>query len=133
MKKYWIIPTLVLVFVAGLSVEFRNDSAEGSVLQGQEYLATTTDSTSAGTNSNFKTTANGGTCAFGSVVIASSTIEHQIEIRNATSTTDVASTTIATFEPNAAEGTYTFDLTCDRGLSVITPASFNGVYIITYR
>jgi len=103
----------------------------GSTISGQEYQATTTISTSAGTHWQARVAANGG-CSLGSVVVASSS-NTVLRIWNATSTTDIASTTIVTFDSDVLEGTYTFDISCSRGLVVDTPASFDGVYTVTFR
>lgn len=113
-----------LLFLMG-----RADPALGSVQDGSEYTYGTT--TAAGLK-NFKSTTNTSSCVLGSVVIASSSAT-SFTVKNATSTTDVGSTTIATFEANAAEGTYTFDAACSRGVSVDAPAGFNGYVITTYR
>lgn len=110
----------------------RPDAPLGSVTQGNEYNSTTTRSTSAGTHWVAKTTTNGGMCALGSIVVASSSAT-TLTIWNATSTTDSASTTIATLKAGVAEGTYTFDAVCTRGVVVATPASFNGMYVVTWR
>jgi len=100
----------------------------GSVGVSSEYFSTTTVSTSAGTH----WLARGGSCTFGSVVVASSSAT-TLTLWNATSTTDSASTTIATLKAAISEGTFTFDTVCDRGLVVETPTGFNGVYVVTYR
>lgn len=122
---------LLVGLIAGL---YAKDSSPplGSVTQGNEYNSTTTRSTSAGTHWVAKTTTNGGMCALGSIVVASSSAT-TLTIWNATSTTDSASTTIATLKAGVAEGTYTFDAVCTRGVVVATPASFNGMYVVTWR
>lgn len=104
----------------------------GSVVQGSEYLATTTVATSAGTHWLAKGIANGGICVFGSIIVASSSAT-TLTLWNATSTTDIASTTITVLKAGIGEGTYTYDITCSRGLVVDTPVGFNGSYTITYR
>lgn len=104
----------------------------GGVQQGSEYNATTSISTSAGTHWLAKGIASGGTCALGSVVIASTSVT-TLTLWDATSTTDIASTTIVTFKENVVEGTYVYDIVCFRGLIVETPSSFDGIYTITYR
>lgn len=106
--------------------------ASGSTIMGNDYQSTTTRSTSSNTHWMAKIASLGG-CTLGSVVIASTTSAGGFQLRDATSTTDVSSTTIVTFEPSATEGTYTFDIVCNRGLSVVTPANFQGEYVVTYR
>ena len=103
--------------------------AHGSVVTGSEYGYATT--TAAG-NTNVRSNLISPGCTLGSVVIASSSAT-AFTIWNAASTTDAASTTIATFEANAAEGTYTFDVACPRGISIIAPTGFNGFVITTHR
>lgn len=115
---------LVLVLLMG-----RAQTTLGSVVDGSEYTYGTT--TAAGLRS-FKSTTNSPVCTLGSIVISSSSAT-AFTIKNATSTTDVGSTTIATFEANAAEGTYTFDVACSRGVAVDAPSGFNGYVITTYR
>ena len=99
---------------------------------GMEYNSTTTVATSANTHWQARSTANGGGCSLGSIVVASSSAA-TIKIWNATSTTDVASTTILTTDKNIAEGTYTFDIVCTRGLVIETSTGFDGVYVVTWR
>lgn len=107
--------------------------ASGSVITGQAYNATTTNSTSAGTFWQARSTSNVGGCELGSVVIASTTATAGITLKNATSTSDVSSSTIAAFPANAAAGTYTFDMACKRGLIIETPTGFNGQFVVTWR
>lgn len=104
----------------------------GSVIVGNDYHATTSIASSAGTHWQARVAANGG-CALGSIVIASTTSSANITLWNATSTTDTASTTIVTIPPNAAAGTYTFDIVCARGLVVETPTGFTGQTVVTFR
>lgn len=99
----------------------------GSVQDGSEYSYGTT--TAAGLKSFKQATP---ACTLGSIVIASSSAT-AFTVKNASSTTDVSSTTIASFEANAAEGTYTFDVSCARGVAVDAPTGFNGYVITTYR
>lgn len=70
----------------------------------------------------------------GSVIVASSSIGSLI-IHDATSTEDMASSTIAIFDNdnNATAGTYVFDTILTRGLILDFEAGFNGSYIITWR
>lgn len=100
----------------------------GGVPQGQAYQATTTDSVYA----NKKVPVKLGSGVLGSVVITG-TSATVVELRNATSSTDVASTTIVTFAASAGTNTYTFDSSFDRGLVANFIGSFAGQYTITYR
>ena len=124
-----IVTTFVLVFVFATG---RVDGPVGSVFSGHEYTSTTTQSTSAATDYVAKSLTGGGTCSLGSVVVAS-TSATTLTIMNATSSTDTASTTLAIFKPSVGEGTYTFDVTCSRGIVIETPTGFDGVYTVTYK
>ena len=119
---------LVVLAVLGYTVQ----RSQGSVITGQAYNATTSLSTSAGTYWQARSTSNVGGCELGSVVVASSSAT-RFRLWNATSTTDVASTTIVNFDEVLDTGTYIFDLQCTRGLIVETPAGFDGNYIVTWR
>lgn len=131
MNKQILIPLLVVALVAGAFLVFKGDGGQGSVQVGNSYNSTTTDSIAQGVY-QIKDTINSSFCVLGSVVIASSSAT-SFEIRNATSTTDVSSTTIATFEADAGEGTYTFDTACTRGIGIVVPSGFNGVFTTTFR
>lgn len=100
----------------------------GSVTDGQAYTSTSTDSTYANSRRQIKSSSG----VLGSVVVlgTSATV---VEIKNATSTTDIASTTIAIMTASPATGTYVFDAAFDRGLVVNFLGSFTGSYAITYR
>jgi len=73
-----------------------------------------------------------GQTILGSVVIASSSAA-TLKLKNAASTTDIASTTIATIVAAADEGTYTFDVAVNRGLIIESSSGFNGDFVITYQ
>jgi hypothetical protein len=103
------------------------DSNIGSVTGGNEYYATTTAFMQAG-HRLIKT----GQSALGSLVITS-VGSAQLEIWNATSSTDIASTSVARIKPAAAEGTYTFDVSMPRGIVINVPTGYNGTSTITYR
>lgn len=56
------------------------------------------------------------------------------ELRNATSTTDVASTTLLSMAASPVIGSdMILDVAFDRGLAIVFPASFTGRYTITYK
>ena len=131
-KVFLIGVVAIVVFAAGLYFFTGEEPKIRGVGQGSEYNSTTTRSTSAGTHWQAKVASLGG-CSLASVVIASSTNSTGFQLRDATSTTDVASTTIVQFKPSTVEGTYTFDLVCTRGLVVVTPTGFQGEYVITWR
>ncbi len=129
MKK--IIISLVGIFlliVIFYSLVGSEGETEASVLRGGEYFATTTTDMAVVMNqivSNRVTT-------LGSIVIASSS-DTAFRIWNATSTRDSASTTLATLEPNASEGTYTFDVVMTRGLILELPTGSDGSIVTTFR
>lgn len=115
--------------------------AYGSVSLANEYQATSTFARLGGTSSNYAPAAattqihmivGTGSNILGSIIVASSSAT-RIDIWNATSTTDVASTSLAHIVASPANGTYTFDSIAPRGLIVDMPTGFNGAYYITYR
>lgn len=128
----------VVIIVGFISIAFLITATKnggqgiGSVVQGSEYNATTSIATSAGTHWLAKSTTNAGVCVLGSIIVASSS-DTTFTLWNATSTTDIASTTIVAMVADIAVGTYQYDITCSRGLVVETPASFDGQYTTTYR
>lgn len=100
----------------------------GSVVQASEYQGTSTDSTwNSAPNKNITAV------TLGSVVITAATGNAGFELRDATSTTDIASTTIATFLPGAVGGTYTFDKNLFRGLGIRMTSGNIATTTITYR
>lgn len=134
-QKVFLIGIVVVIIIGGAFLLLRNNgdgTLISSIETGSEYNSTTTRSTSAGTHWQAKVASLGG-CSLASVVIASSTNSTGFQLRDATSTTDVASTTIVQFKPSTVEGTYTFDLVCTRGLVVVTPTGFQGEYVVTWR
>ena len=68
----------------------------------------------------------------GSVIVASSSAT-AVTLWDATSTSDVSSSTIAIFKSAISEGVYTFDIILKRGLIINLPTGDNGSYTITYR
>lgn len=104
----------------------------GSVVQGGEYQATTTSTMGTNKHQLIQSAYNSSSVTLGSIVVAS-TSATTIKVWNATSTTDIASTTLGTLKASVAEGTYTFDLILTRGLILEIPTGFNGNYIITHR
>ena len=120
----------IFAFVIGVMVGylFVTNAPVGSVSVSNEYNATTTDSTSAGTVSVLT---NRG-CTVGSVVIATSS-GGTLTIKNATSQTDTASSTLVLIPINTIAGTYTYDVTCDRGLVLEIGSGFDGEYVVTWR
>ena len=123
-----------IVFVVGM--QFSEENSLGSNVTGSEYNATSTYTQTTRNMSQIRTSTGAG-CTLGSVIVASSSASaltiNPLKVWNATSTTDSASTTLVTLRSAAAEGTYTFDVSCPRGLIIETPANFNGEYVVTWR
>lgn len=117
----------VAVFVIGFMLIYNPFKATGSIGEGQSYNATSTVPMT-GTWNQLKY----GQGDLGSVVVAS-TSATVLRIWNATSSTDVASTSPVHFVASPANGTYQFDATFDRGIIVERVAGFNGAYTITWR
>ncbi len=125
---------VILIILAGgyflVPKASNTDKILGSVAQSGEYQSTTTKTADVGLH-QYGTVAAGTASVLGSVVIGT-THASVVEIRDATSTTDVASTSIATLAASPS-GTYTFDVALKRGLSVYSQAGFTGIYTITFR
>lgn len=133
LKNIGAIAAAVAVIAFVMAVYVPRQSFIAGAQTGDAFTATTTSSGQAGLNLMVKTTYETSPyCELGSVIIASTSAQ-AITIKNATSTTDTASTTLAYFPANTAAGTYTFEAACTRGLAVQPVAGFNGFYIITYR
>lgn len=114
--------------------------ASGSVSVTDEYIATTTSSMHAGvviaTKQQRVVLSNrGGT--LGSLVVGSTSpatlVNAPIKIWDATSTLDLASTTVSILSASSANGTYTYDVVLNRGLIVELPVGFFSDIVITYR
>lgn len=101
----------------------------GSIQDGNAYSATTTGSFAVATSTMIKT----GNGTLGSVVIGT-TSGTTFRLMDATSTTDIASSTLMSVAASPVIGsTMTFDVAFSRGLFIEFPASFVGRYTITYR
>lgn len=105
----------------------------GSVVQSGEYQATSTY-TKLGVPafSTTQTLISNSNGALGSVVILGA-VAGPMRFMNATSTTDVSSTTIAVFPSSIAAGTYVLDVAVTRGLIVETLSGLVPTSTITYR
>jgi hypothetical protein len=118
--------TLVLVGVFGLFSLNKPDNA-GSVSAGGVYRHA-----SSTTDAGMKILVANKPATLGSVIVASTT-NATFTIWNATSTTDTASNTVASFPALVGAGTYTFDITVPRGLIIKPGVGFLGQYITTFR
>lgn len=135
MKTYKVIGIASLIVVFGvLGVLWQKPwNAIGSVTAGNEYNATSTVGMSDLNSGHFITT--GSQTILGSVVVASSSPTGILRIKDATSTTDIASTTVTTFATSTVAGTYTFDVALKRGLVLegSSNSTFNGDFVVTWR
>lgn len=125
-----IIAVAILLAVIGVFsiIWQRPGQVSGSVMPAGEYLATTT----VGMASVHNIVSANRVISLGSIVVASSSAT-TFKVWNATSTTDIASTSVFGMKASIGEGTYTFDAELPRGLIVEKPTGFNGDYVITYR
>lgn len=134
MNKQTISAIILLAIVVLCVIVFNNKSTNslvvGSIQDGQAYTSTTTSSGWGATTNRMLKVGNG---TLGSVVITAATAGGAFELRDATSTIDVSSTTIATFANGAIGGTYTFDVAFTRGLSIITASGLTASTTITWR
>lgn len=101
----------------------------GGVSEGQGYYATSTEP---GFEVPTAVRLKYGSGILGSVVIVNASAG-TFKIYNATSTTDVASSTFVIFPANAAAGTYTFDAVLGRGIVWQPSATYNGDLVITWK
>lgn len=142
-KKYLIggIIIIGLAFAIGGYAAFQNanlyikvDEAEeklGSVQQAGEYHAT---STGVGISLSTDTELiSDSSAVLGSVIILASSSAGTLTFKNASSTTDTASTTSVVIPTSLPEGTYTFDMIFTRGLVIEPTGNLDGNFIITYR
>lgn len=132
-----ILSALIVIglLVVGVGVYSANPTGNsfGSVMQSGEYQATTTYSKLGvplfGTNQTIISNNSG---VLGSVIITGA-VAGPMRFMNASSTTDISSTTIAVFPNSTAAGTYTFDLIVTRGLIVETTSGLLPTTTITFR
>lgn len=105
----------------------------GSVAQSNEYQATTTYSKlGAPLFGTAQTIISNTSGVLGSVVITGA-VAGPMRFMNASSTTDISSTTLVVFPNSTAVGTYTFDIVAPRGLILETSASLLPTTTITFR
>ena len=127
-----VIGAVVVLILGVIFVTSGGAKSVGSIGTSEGYYSTTTTTSFASTQ-KVLTTAN---AIFGSVVVASTTgviPTATLLIKNATSTSDVSSTTLASFSGQPVAGTYTFDMVAPRGIIIETGAGFNGSYVLTWK
>lgn len=136
-----IVATAVILSIMFLAISSsRTQTVNGSAIQGMDYNATSTFAMLGGidgtnptaASSHLYRTLGSGNNSLGSVIVASSSAT-TFRVWNATSTTDIASTSLVHFVASPANGTYTFDVVAPRGLIVDMPTGFNGAYTVTFR
>lgn len=127
----------LLAIVLALGIYFfgvvnRETGTLGSIGDGQAYNATTTYNKLGvplfTVLQQIKPTAG----TFGSVVITGA-VAGAMRFQDATSTTDVSSTTIAVFPASTAANTYVFDVAFSRGLILESVAGLQPTTTITWR
>lgn len=147
-KQYGLLGFIAVVGVLAIGFVLNDRQPVFAGVQvGSEYFSTSTVPMTTGAvlaatrqwqvKTNYDSSSNSqiGSTILGSVVIASSspTTALPVKIWNATSTTDVSSTTLVYIPSASANGTYTYDVVLTRGLIVELPTGFNGSFNITSR
>lgn len=139
MKNAFIIGLIVLLGLAAFVAYQERDF--GGVPITHEYNSTNTE---AMTGSDCKADVDHlisynpySQTTLGSVIVASTT-DQQVRIVNATTTDSDgfyanSSSTVATLPANLPAGTYTFDVTLDKGLALDFEDGFCGGYVFTWR
>jgi hypothetical protein len=124
-KGLGVFGAVIILVMVGLFYYF-NTGTVGSVKAGNEYRYASS------TGALTKTLRADNPATLGSITIVKATAQAFV-VWNATSTTDISSTTVVTLPASIATGTYTFDIIVPRGLVIVPAASFAGEYITSYR
>jgi hypothetical protein len=128
-----LIAIIALIVIVGVGIKFTSDETPaaplGNISPNEAMQGTSTYPTSSFLASTIISN-SGGT--LGSLIIASTT-NATFEMWDATSTTDIASTSIAKFPASVAAGAYPYNRILTRGLIVHMQAGFAGSYTITSR
>ncbi len=125
----------ILVILLMFGLQKSSPIKLGSSIDGQSCTATTSAASWAAVPRVIATSTNGvpnihTLCA----VFIGTTHASIVEIKDATSSTDVSSTTIAILGASPANGSeMLFDVDIKRGLIVNTLTGFTGVYTFTYK
>lgn len=122
---------VVILFISfGLfQVGDKTQTSLSGVTVGNEYHSTTTSSTW-----TVGRMVESCTNSLGSVIITKATAGSNLELRDATSTTDIASTSIVTISSTATSGAYPFDVALLRnGLAVLVTSGNVSSTTITCR
>lgn len=132
MKLKQIIIGLLVMILSALGGGYTATNL-GSIQDGQAYNATTTYKfNGAPTLANPVVLKSNMAGTLGSVVITGA-VAGPMKFYDATSTTDVSSTTLTILPASLAAGTYTFDVAFSRGLILGTTANLVPTSTITWR
>lgn len=136
-KNLQLLAFLAIALILGIIFSQRPDQAIGSVVRTGEYQATTTNSMTGDAILAARTMRliQTGQSTLGSIVVSSTSPSTVAPVRvwNATSTTDIASTSVVLMPTASANGTYTYDISLTRGLIIELPGGYNGAYTVTFR
>ena len=127
---FYIMCAVILAAMFGLGFYFSSDTPEPLAGADSPYSYGNASSTTF-TDSKIYQLKTGQTI-LGSVTIASSSVV-SFKLKNATSSTDISSTTITVFPAAADEATYNFDTAISRGLIIESSSGFNGDIVIMYK
>lgn len=138
--KYGFIGALIIL---GFVFVFRFPAAEnvvGSTIQGNEYIATSTGQTNQfGAITSGTVLLKSGSCSLGSVVVTGDNTGalnfYDATTSDATKRAITATTSLllASVAASATEETYTFDVTCTRGLLMVLQNGTMPTTTVTYR
>ena len=131
-KSTIIIGGIIIALLAFFLFKTDGKTIVGSVAQTGEYQATTTYSKLGVPLFQPNAVISGSRGTLGSVIITGA-VAGKMVFMDATSTTDISSTTIAVFPASAAAQTYTLDLRFYRGLIVETTTGLAPTSTITFR
>ena len=124
---------LIVIIVVFVSDSGMDTGFVGSIQDGQEYYSTSTY-TALGVPllANIAVLKSNSSGILGSVVITGP-VAGSMRLFNATSSTDVSSTTIGVIPASAVANTYTFDVSFGRGLILETTTGLQPTSTITWR
>lgn len=131
--KYFLSSLAIIVAVIALilSINIKTPVVEFGHSVGDASYATSTNSTWGTVSTKMlRTNASG---VLNSVLITNATAGSAFELRDATSTTDVSSTTIAVFGSGTVSGTYQFYTVFTRGLAVLMTSGNIASTTITWQ
>lgn len=119
---------IALVVFVGFGGQNKAPVSLGSIGSGEGYYSTTTGNWAVGSSTQLRV----GQGIFGSIIISSTTVG-TIIVRDATTTLDLSSSTLARFIASPTVGTYVFDSVFTKGLILDLSGNFQGAYTITFK